>query len=58
MITGGQVTPDHRDPVIAGARRAAGRQQPQFPGALYGRGPVTDLELGVDAAQVRADGVQ
>jgi hypothetical protein len=36
MITGGQVTPDHRDPVTSGLARAAGGQQPQFPGALHG----------------------
>jgi hypothetical protein len=37
---------------------AIGRQQLQFPCALHRRGPVTDLELGVDAADVRADGVR
>src|SRR6266568_4254127 len=42
----------------AGSARAARGQQPQFPGALDGRGAVTYLELGVDAAQVRADGVE
>jgi hypothetical protein len=45
--------------VIAGLARPAGRrQQPQLPGAPHGRGPVTDLELGVDAADVRVDGVR
>src|ERR1700761_6967695 len=32
--------------------------QPQLPGALHGRGPVTDLKLGVDAADMRADRVR
>ena len=42
--------------LLAETRRASAcGQQPQFPGALHGRGPVTDLELGVDAADVRAD---
>ncbi len=58
MVAGGQVTPHHRDPVTAGLARPAGRQQQQFPGTLHGRGAVTDLELGVDAADVRADGVR
>jgi hypothetical protein len=44
MVERVQVTPDHRDPVAAGLARAAGGQQPQVPGALHGRGPVTDLE--------------
>ncbi len=55
MVTDCQVSPHHRDPVTAGLARAAGGQQPQFPCALHGRGAVTDLELGVDAADVRAD---
>jgi hypothetical protein len=44
MVKGWQVTPHHRDQVTAGLTRAAGRQQPQFPGALHRRGAVTDLE--------------
>jgi hypothetical membrane protein len=45
--------------IAAGLARPAGRrQQPQFPGAPHGRGPVTDTELGVDAADMRADGVR
>ena len=55
MLEGRQVKPHHRDPVTAGLARAASGQQPQLPCALHGRGPVTDLELGVDAADVRAD---
>src|SRR6478609_5349339 len=31
MVKGWQVTPPHRDQVTAGLKRAAGRQQPQFP---------------------------
>src|SRR6266700_1080192 len=37
--------------------QAAAREQPQFPRALHRRGAVPDTELGVDAADVRADGV-
>ena len=33
MVKGWQVTPPHQDQVTAGLTRAAGRQQPQFPGA-------------------------
>ena len=40
-----------------GLARAAGGQQPQLAGALHGRGAVAGLELGVDAADVRVDGV-
>ena len=47
-----------RDPVTAGLPRPAGRQQPQLPGVPHGRGPVPDTELGVDAADVRVDGVR
>src|SRR5580658_273291 len=47
----------HQDPVTGGLARAAARQQPQLPGALHSRGPVPDLELGIDAADVRADRV-
>jgi hypothetical protein len=50
MVGGGQVTPHHRDPVTAGLVRTVGRQQLQLPRALHRRGPVTDTELGVDAA--------
>ena len=50
MVEGGQVTPYRQDPVTAGLARPAGRrQQPQLPRAPHGRGPVTDLKLGVDA---------
>jgi hypothetical protein len=59
MVTGGQVRSHHQDPVTAGLPRAAGRgQQPQVPRALHGRGPVPDTELGVDAADMRVDGVR
>jgi hypothetical protein len=50
MVGGWQVNPHHRDQVTVVLARAAGGQQPQLPCALHGRGPVTDLELGVDAA--------
>jgi hypothetical protein len=39
-------------------RPSGGSQQPQFAGAPYGREPVTDTELGVDAADMRVDGVR
>jgi glyoxylase-like metal-dependent hydrolase (beta-lactamase superfamily II) len=59
MVEGGQVTPHHQDPVTAGLALPAGRrQQPQVPGAPHGRGPVTDLELGVNAADLRVDGIR
>ena len=58
MVPGWQVSPHHQDPVTAGLPRPDGGQQPQFPGALHGRGSVTDLELGVDAADVSVDGVR
>lgn len=57
-VRGGQVIAHHGYEVTPGLTCAAGRQQPQFPRAPHGRGAVTDLELGVDAAQVRADGVR
>ena len=38
--------------------RTANRQQPQLARAPHGRGAVTNLELGVDAADVHADGVR
>jgi hypothetical protein len=43
--------------MTGGLARAASGQQPQLPGALHGRGAVIDLELGVDPAEMRADGV-
>jgi glyoxylase-like metal-dependent hydrolase (beta-lactamase superfamily II) len=58
-VEDGQVTPHHQHPVTAVLARPAGRrQQPQVPGAPHGRGPVTDLELGVDAADLRVDGIR
>jgi len=44
MVRGWQVTAHHWYEVTAGLTRAAGHQQPQFPGALHRRGAVTDLE--------------
>ena len=51
-------SPASRDPVTAGLARAASRQQPLLPGALHGRGAVSDLELDVDPTEMRVDGVQ
>ena len=51
MVVGRQVSRHHQDPVSV-LPRAAGRQEPQFSSALHGRGAVTGLELGVDAADV------
>src|SRR6266567_4713491 len=42
--------------VTAGLARASAREQPQLPRALHRRGAVLDTELGVDAADVLADG--
>jgi hypothetical protein len=54
MVEDGQVRPHHQDRVSAALPRPAGRcQQPQLPGPPHGRGPVSDTELGVDAAEVR-----
>ncbi len=56
MVEGWRMNPHHRDQVTVGLAGAASGQQPQLPGTLHGCGAVPDLELGVDAANVRADG--
>lgn len=42
--------------MTAGLTCTSRRQQPQLSRAPHGRGPVTDLELGLDVADVSADG--
>jgi hypothetical protein len=50
-----QVNPHHQDLVTAGLTGQARRQEPQLSRALYRRGAITGLELGVDVADVGVD---